>query len=66
MMVHPMASPSSPSVRFTALLVSVITSITNTTNGRYAIQCICGMWPNHSHTRSGRNFFTNGTISRVE
>ena len=64
--MHPIARPSSPSVRFTALLEPTITSITNAMNGRKASGHSAGMPTKLSITRSGRNCLKNGTTSRVE
>ena len=43
--VHPMASPSRPSVRFTALLDPTITSMTKTMNGKKATSQSAGLLP---------------------
>src|ERR1700691_3870778 len=64
--VQPIASPSSPSVRFTALLEPTITSATNPINGKNASGHKCGKRSSDYTTRPGQNCFKNGTISLVE
>src|SRR5205807_8911446 len=64
--VQPIASPSSPSVRLTALLEPTITSTTNTMKGTNASGQTCGELSQDPITRSGRNCLTKGTISLVE
>jgi hypothetical protein len=65
-MVQPMARPSRPSVRLTALLAPAMTIITKATKGTKASQCRCGMWPSQFQTRSGRRCLAKGTTRRVE
>jgi len=64
--VHPIASPSSPSVKFTALLLSTISSITKIMNGKNASTPRCGICVRIGIVSRGRKILTNGTISRVE
>src|SRR5271155_5846567 len=51
--VQPIANPSSPSVRFTALLEPTITSTTNAMKGTNASPHRCGLRSSVSTTRSG-------------
>jgi len=66
-MMHPMASPSSPSVRFTEFVEPISTTITQTTNGTKATNAMPGtVLGQKCHSKSGRHSFTNGTVNRVE
>src|SRR5207302_6648303 len=58
--VHPIASPSNPSVRFTAFVEPTNTSATNNTNGTNAKNARCGMCSQESTTRFGCSHFVNG------
>src|SRR5580704_17814183 len=63
---HPIARPSSPSVRFTALDVPTITSTRNASSGTYASAQMYFIPKIESITRSGCSVFKNGTVSCVE
>ena len=63
--VQPIASPSSPSVRFTAFDEPTSTSITHSTKGANANHARCGTVLGHPcHSKSGRRLLINGTESR--
>src|SRR6266446_3242479 len=64
--VQPMARPSNPSVRLTALDEPTITTPTKTRKGTKASGQKCGELINEWMTRSGRKRFRNGIINCVE